>query len=172
MRLQYCPRNGTAGNERLQIRRGLLGDGAQFPGELHLAPPFARRVKDGPALHGAREHLFEAKRLGAKLNVVVVEVPPLALLVFDRHERAAGMLLDDVALPAEPELLGPDGERAKQRDAFGDFVAGPSACSCARSPTTVWTFARRNPSTIFNAARRLQKRKSLRRLSGSGSTGA
>ena len=81
-------------------------------------------MKDGPALHGTREHFFEAKRLGAKLHVVIVEVPPLALLVFHRDERTAGMLLDDVALPAEPEPLGPDGERAEQRHAFGELVAG------------------------------------------------
>ena len=118
----------------MHLRRRLLGEGAKFRRELHLAPPFARRVKDGPALHGTREHFFEAKRLGAKLHVVVFKLPPLALLVFHRDQRFRisdfgfriylPLDLDDVALPAEPETLRPDGERAEQGDALGDFVAG------------------------------------------------
>ena len=124
LRFQHRRRHGIAGKERMHLRRRLLGEGAKFRRELHLAPPFARRVKDGPALHGTREHFFEAKRLGAKLHVVILELPPLALLIFHRDERSAGMLLDDVALPAEPEPLGPDRERAEQRDAFGELVAG------------------------------------------------
>jgi len=108
----------------MDLDRRLLRRGPKFNRYRHLAPPFARRVKDGPALHGTYEHFFEAERLGAKLDVVIFELPPLALLELDRDERPLGVLLDDVALSAESETLGPDGQRPEQLDAIGDFVTG------------------------------------------------
>jgi len=105
-------------------------------------------VKDSAAVHHDAEHLLQTKRLGAELRVVVVELAALALFVFDRDKRAEnarpltrpadtlspagpaggegrgeGANLDDIAFPGQPEPFRPDGQRATDQHAPGDFVA-------------------------------------------------
>lgn len=106
------------------VRGRLFGEGAKLCCERYLTPPFAGGVKYGSMVHRTRQHFFKTKRLGAKLNIIVIELPPLALLIFDWDKRATGMLLDDVAFSVETKALGPDRESAEQRDTLGDFEAG------------------------------------------------
>jgi len=45
---------------------------------------------------------FEAERLGAKLDVVIFELPPLALLELDRDERPSGCCSTMSHFPLSP----------------------------------------------------------------------
>ena len=103
---------------------GLGGEVAEFRCELHFSPPFARRVKDGPAFHRTMKHFFEADGLGTKLDIIIVKLPSLTLFELDGNEQSIWMLFDNIAFPAEPQSIRPDRERPEQLDALGKFVTG------------------------------------------------
>lgn len=107
----------------MHLRHGRFRQRPDLSRKFHFAPALARGVEDGPARHGPPEHFLQAKRLGAELDVVILELAPLALLVFDRDERAIGMPLDDIAFPIEPEPLRPDWERSEKCDTLCDLVS-------------------------------------------------
>src|SRR6266511_2907040 len=117
---------------RQHLAHGLDGRGgllAQPPIEDHFAPSPAGRVVNETARHFASEHLFQAKRLSAKLNVVVLGPAPLGLLVLDRN-RLAVMQFDDVGLARQPVarlVAWLVGVIVQQRADDGVLVVAPDA---------------------------------------------
>jgi hypothetical protein len=67
----------------VQLSDGVFRQGTQFGSEGNIAAFLADGVVNGPFGHGATKHFFEAKSLGAKLNVIVIPAAGLAALVFD-----------------------------------------------------------------------------------------
>ena len=63
---------------------------------------------DRPSFNGNAEHLFEAKGLGAELNVVVTSFAAGSVFVFDRNDPSVGMKLHNVAAPLQAEPVRPE----------------------------------------------------------------
>ena len=68
------------------------------------------------------EHFLQAERLSAELGIVIFELAAFALFIFHRQEGAVGMPLDHVTFAGQTEPVGEDGQRAKERHVFGDFI--------------------------------------------------
>ena len=94
-------------------------------------------VENGAGGNGDAEHLFEAERLGAELDLVVVEATLGAFLVFDgaclgdalRHLRfeigdlRVGVAdFDEIGFAGEPEAVGKEREGAEERPASQNTI--------------------------------------------------
>ena len=109
-------RRRDAGREQGMEANGLIGRlAAQSVVKDNVATPFRLGVKDGAGRDRDAEHLLQTKRLGAKLNLVVVPASAFTAFVFDgkRHigpAAVAGMKLhkigdanDTKAMTNEPQ---------------------------------------------------------------------
>jgi hypothetical protein len=108
----------------MQLPRRVFSALTQFRSEFRFAPAFAVRMENRATRYGAAKHFLQTKRLGAKLRVVIFPLAPFAQFEFHWKQRAVGMLLHDVALAVQAQSFGPHRQRAQQRHAFGDFIAG------------------------------------------------
>ena len=73
-------------NEPVQLGNGILSQLPQFLRKLDFAAALAGGVKDSTPVNHNAEHFFQAKRLGAELGVVVVELAAFAFFVFNRDQ--------------------------------------------------------------------------------------
>src|SRR5947209_18023006 len=85
LRLEDRGRDRPGFEQSMQPGDGRLGLVAQLGGERDGAARLALGVVDRALGDGTAEHLLEAERLGAELDVVVVPAPPAAVLVLDRQ---------------------------------------------------------------------------------------
>lgn len=115
-------RNAPGGDQGVNFARCGPCGFAECRSEIHFPTAFAVGMKNGPARNDGLEHFLKAQGLGAQLGIIVVPSPAFAELELDWEKRAVGPFLDDVTLAAEAEGFGPNGKRAKERDAFCDFV--------------------------------------------------
>jgi hypothetical protein len=116
--------DGAGCQQPAQISHRILSQLAQLHCEFHFAPAFARGVKDGSMGHRFAKHLFQAKRLGAQLRIIIFKAAASALFVLHRTKRTVAVLLDNVAPAGESEPLGKHRQRPKQLHALGDLVPG------------------------------------------------
>ena len=79
-------------------------------------------MENGPVLHHGSKHFLEAKRLCAKLRIVVVEGPPATFLVLDRDKTAILVRSTISHLPDRPPF-GLHRQRAKQCDVSRNFIS-------------------------------------------------
>src|ERR1035438_339963 len=156
----------------MQLGNRVLRQFPQLSGELHFPPPLACRVEDRPALHRHAKHFLQAKPLRAKLRVIILEHPPLPLLILHRRQPPVGadvrrlryhfrFLLS--AFPSHASTTSHSPDRPSRSDhtgnarssvtPFATSYPAKSACSWRMSPRTVCSLAERHPSTAFKAAR-------------------
>ena len=116
-------RNSAAPQQLMKLDDSVLGLGAEFGSERDLASRLTLLVIDRAAEDGGSEHFFEAKGLGAELDVVVVPAALLTAFVFDgRHDLDDGLSatfssrlaskLDKISASEEAVASGSDPEPA------------------------------------------------------------
>lgn len=116
LRVQDGSGNDAAPDELPDPGDGVLGSPPKVRGELDFAAATGRGVEDGAGRNRDAEHFFQTEGLRADLNVVVVPLPSLAALVFDRvRNRDSRMALrraelDYVRLPDEAQAAREEGE--------------------------------------------------------------
>src|ERR1017187_584028 len=155
-RLEHRRRHRPAGNQPMQLGNRLLRQFPQLRRELHFPPPLARRVEDRPAQHCEFKHFLQAKRLRAKLRVIILKRPPLPLLILHRRQTPVGadvrrlryhfrFLLSAFPshasttshFPDSPSRSDHTGSARSTVTPLATSYPGKSACSCTMSPRTV-----------------------------------